>query len=52
MDFAIFNPDVPGPANISPFQVALGAAVIFVNAIISASMKLGLEKQLLIGAAR
>jgi hypothetical protein len=44
--------EVPGPAYITPLQVALGAAVIVVNAVISVSMNLGIEKQLLIGAAR
>lgn len=52
MSFTMYDSDVPGPANISPQQVALGAAVIVVNAVISVGMNLGIEKQLLIGAAR
>ena len=45
-------PPPTGPAVITPLQVALGAAVIVVNAIISISMSLGIEMQLLIGAVR
>ena len=45
-------PPPTGPAVITPLQVALGAAVIVVNAIISISMSLGIEMQLLIGAIR
>jgi hypothetical protein len=52
MDLAFQSGDVPGPANISPLQVALGAAVIIVNAGISVAMNLGIEKHLLVGAAR
>ena len=40
------------PAFISPYQVALGAIVIVVNAAISFSMKLDIEWQLAIGALR
>ena len=40
------------PAYISPYQVALGAVVIIVNASISLSMKLGIEWQLAVGALR
>ena len=40
------------PANISPYQVGLGALVIVINAILSVSMKLDLEWQLTIGALR
>lgn len=40
------------PAYISPYQVALGAVVIIVNASISLSMKLGIEWHLAVGALR
>jgi putative ABC transport system permease protein len=52
MDQSFHSSDVPGPAYISPLQVALGAAVIIVNAGISVGMNLGIEKHLLVGAAR
>ena len=52
MDLTFYSTDVPGPANISPLQVALGAAVIIVNAAISLGMNLGIERHLLVGAVR
>ena len=43
---------VPGPTYISPGQVALGAAVIVVNALVSLWLKLDMHWQLAIGAIR
>lgn len=45
------GPDV-GPAYISPTQIAIGAAVVVVNAYISFSLQLGLHWQLIIGSIR
>ena len=42
----------PGPTYISPWQVALGAAVIVVNALVSLWLKLDMHWQLGIGAIR
>lgn len=41
-----------GPAYISPTQIAIGAAVVLVNAGISFSLGLGLHWQLIIGSFR
>jgi hypothetical protein len=41
-----------GPAFISPLQVAVGAAVVVVNAYISFSLQLGLHWQLIVGSIR
>lgn len=42
----------PGPYYISPWQVALGAAVILVNALVSLWLKLDMHWQLAVGAIR
>ena len=42
----------PGPYYISPWQVALGAAVIVVNALVSLRLKLDMHWQLAVGAVR
>ena len=44
--------DPANPAYITPAQVALGAVVIVINALISFGMKLEIEWQLVIGAVR
>ena len=42
----------PGPTYISSWQVALGAAVIVVNALVSLWLKLDMHWQLAVGAIR
>lgn len=42
----------PGPNYISPAQVALGAAVVLVNGIVSVWLKLDMHWQLAIGTIR
>ena len=42
----------PGPNYISPGQVALGAAIVIVNAFVSVWLKLDMHWQLLVGVIR
>ena len=42
----------PGPTYIPPTAIAIGAAVIVVNAVVSLWLQLGLHWQLAIGAVR